>query len=491
MARRSRFRHPRGLYVLFFAEMWERFSFYGMRALLMFYMTRHFLFSDQPAYAVYGSYTALVYATPAFGGLLADRLLGFRKAVIVGAVLMAFGHFAMAVDHLQVFYLALALLICGNGFFKPNISTIVGRLYAQDDPRRDGGFTIFYMGINLGAGAAPLICGYLGETHGWHYGFGLAGVGMVAGLVVFLAGQRLLANVAEPPDPAALRERIAPGISRESAVLLGTGAAVLVCWQLVQHSRAVLVLLVAVGLLMFGGLGHTLLVKCTRSERDRLLVVLVLMLASVVFWAFFEQAGSSINLFTDRNVDRELGSWTAPASMVQSVNPAYIILLAPLFAWLWLRLARAQREPSTPTKFTLGMLQLGLGFAALFVGASTADQRGLVSLGWLLLGYLLHTTGELCLSPVGLSMVTRLSPHRITGWVMGCWFLSTAYAQYIAGLIAMLTGVTAEGGAAARLPPPSETAMVYGAVFGKLALVAVGVSLVLGLFIPMLRRRMR
>ena len=483
-------KHPSGLYVLFLAEMWERFSYYGMRALLVFYMTRHFLFGDQPAYAVYGSYTALVYATPVLGGMLADRFLGYRKAVLTGGVLMALGHFAMAVDHLQVFYLALALLICGNGFFKPNISTIVGRLYPPGDPRRDSGFTIFYMGINLGAGAAPLVCGYLGETYGWHWGFGLAGIGMLFGLLVFWRGQPLLGGVADPPDAERLRQSVLPGVNRELGIYLATAAAVAVCWQLVQHSVAVGSILVLTGVVVVVALGATMLIRCERVERDRLTVVSVLILLSVVFWAFFEQAGSSINLFTDRNVDRTVMGWTVPASLFQSVNPGYIILLAPLFAGLWVRLARAGLEPSTPTKFAFGVIQLGLGFAMLYLGARSADQNGMVALGWLFLGYLLHTTGELCLSPVGLSMVTKLSPARIVGWMMGCWFLSSAFAQYIGGLIAMLAGARSTATPADQAPSPAETVMLYGSVFGKLALVALGVGLALLAFVPALKRRM-
>ena len=482
--------HPRGLYVLFFAEMWERFSYYGMRALLVFYMTRHFVFGDEVAYGVYAAYTTLVYSTPVFGGLLADRLLGYKRAVVIGGILMAMGHFAMAVDRLQVFYLALALLICGNGFFKPNISTIVGRLYQQGDPRRDSGFTIFYMGINLGAGAAPLVCGYLGETYGWHYGFGLAGVGMVVGLLIFLWGQRLLGPVAEPPCPARLRKQVAPGISQELLIYLGTGAVVLVAWQLVQHLRAVATLLSGIGVILSSALIYYLVRRCTKVERERLIVAIVLILFSVVFWAFFEQAGSTINLFTDRNVDREVSGWVVPASMFQSVNPAYIICLAPLFAGIWLRLSRVGLEPTAPTKFGLGILQLGLGFGALYLGARMADERGLVALGWLLLGYLLHTTGELCLSPVGLSMITKLSPVRIVGLMMGMWFLSSAFAQYVAGLIAMLTGVRGPGQGDGSLPPATDTVMVYGSVFGKLSLVAVGVGVVLLLLAPLLYRRM-
>jgi proton-dependent oligopeptide transporter, POT family len=483
-------KHPRGLYLLFFSEMWERFSYYGMRALLVFYMTKQFLFGDAQAYAVYGSYTALVYATPVFGGMLADRLLGFRKAVVLGGVLMALGHFAMAIENEQVFYLALGLLICGNGFFKPNISTIVGNLYEKGDPRRDAGFTIFYMGINLGAGAAPLLCGYIGETYGWHYGFGLAGVGMVLGLIVFLAGQKLLHGVAEPPDPERLKKPLVAGLSHQVTVYVGSALAVLVAWQLVQRSVIVGWILSGIGIVVVAGLVGYMLKKIDQPARDKMLVAMILIGFNVVFWAFFEQAGSSMNLFTDRNVDRAIFGWTIPASVFQSVNPAFILMFAPIFSMLWNRLGQRNQEPSTPVKFALGLVQLGLGFGALYLGASAAGPDGIVALSWLVLGYLLHTTGELCLSPVGLSMITKLSPAKIVGLMMGTWFLSTAFSQYVAGIIAALTGVSHGGEDAQVLPPASETVMVYGSVFGKIAIVALFAGVLLFVISPWLRKRM-
>jgi POT family proton-dependent oligopeptide transporter len=473
--------------MLFFTEMWERFSFYGMRALLVFYMTQHLAFSDKAAFATYGSYTALVYATPVLGGYLADRLLGFRKAVLLGGVLMALGHFAMAFDHLQVFYFALALLICGNGFFKPNISSIVGRLYSEGDPRRDSGFTLFYMGINLGALGASWICGYLGNRYGWHWGFGVAGLGMVSGLTTFLRGQKQLGTIAEPPDLARLQRRVVFGLRLEWAIYLGAAIAVFGVWQLVQLVEVVAFVLGAAGVGVASALAYYLVAKCTPVERDRLLVALALTGFSVVFWAFFEQAGSSLSLFTERNVDRVVLGRELPAAVFQSVNPAFILLVGPVLAVIWLRLGRRGREPSTPMKFGLGILQLGLGFAALYIGASRSHD-GVVAMGWLILGYLLHTTGELCLSPVGLSMITKLSPARITGLMMGTWFLSSAFAQYAAGLIAMLTSIKEEGGGA-TVPHPSETVMVYGGVFGQIALVAFGVGVVVLLLAPVLRRR--
>jgi proton-dependent oligopeptide transporter, POT family len=475
---------------LFFAEMWERFSFYGMRALLVLYLTKSFLFGDKAAYAIYGSYSALVYTTPVIGGLLADRLLGYRKAVVLGGVLMALGHFAMAVQNLQVFYFALALLICGNGFFKPNISSIVGRLYAADDPRRDSAFTIFYMGINLGALLSPLGCGYLGERFGWHWGFGLAGVGMLVGLFVFLRAQPLLEGVADPPDSVALKRPLVAGLSAQSCVYLGTLAALFVAWQLMQHDAVVGTLLIAFGLVVLVYLLVFLFRLEDKLERDRLAVALVLTLFSMVFWAFFEQAGTSLSLFADRNVERSVFGFAIRASQFQSVNPLFILLFAPVFSALWLYLGRRKKDPNTPLKFGLGIVQLALGFVALYVGAAASRATGIVPWFWLVLGYFFHSTGELCLSPIGLSMITKLSPKRITGMMMGVWFLSSAFAQYVASLIAQLTGVKDAGPIAKALPKPVDTVMVYGSVFGGIAWVALGVGVLLIVVSPLLARRM-
>ncbi len=483
-------RHPRVLAYLFFAEAWERFSFYGMKALLVLYLTESFRFGDNSAYAIYGSYTALVYATPVVGGLLADRLLGYRKAVVLGAVLMALGHFAMTVQKLQAFYFALGLLICGNGFFKPNISSIVGRLYGPDDPRRDSAFTIFYMGINLGGFLSPLACGYLGERFGYHWGFGLAGVGMLLGLFVFWRAQPLLEGIADPPPRGARSSASAPKISAETWVYLGAILSVVLAWQLVQHDAIVGTLLVVFGVLVFLGLLVYLLRLRDKVARDRLAVALLLTLVSVVFWSFFEQTGTSMSLFTKRNVARSLFGWTFETSQFQSINPLYILLFAPLFSALWLYLARHRREPSTPLKFGLGIVQLGLGFLALYVGASVSRATGMVPMFWLLLAYFLHSTGELCLSPIGLSMITKLSPQGMTGILMGTWFLASSFAQYAASLIAQLTGVKDEGALATTLPKATETVMVYGSVFGTIGWVALGIGLLVVLISPLIARRM-
>lgn len=433
--------HPNGLYMLFFTEMWERFSFYGMRALLILYMTRQLLYSDDMSIGVYAAYGALVYATPFLGGLIADNILGYRKSVTFGAILMSIGHFLMAIEQDIFFFAALAFLIIGNGFFKPNISSMVGGLYEDGDNRRDAGFTIFYMGINLGAFLAPLVCGLIGEGFGWHYGFGLAGIGMLVGLVTFWFGQRqLAADNGNPPHPEKLNKKTA-GLTMEWWVYILSFAIVPLFGLLVNNFEAMSFVLTpfAVGILIF--LLYTAFSSGSDVVRDRILVIIVLLFFSTVFWAFFEQAGSSITLFTALNVDREVAGFQIPASVFQSVNPAFIVLLAPFISQLWLKLQKSGKEPSTPVKFALGIMQLGAGFFMLVLGVQSSVE-GMVPLAFLFLAYLLHTTGELFLSPVGLSMVTKLSPKKIVAMVMGAWFLSSAMAHHVGGVIASATSTT-------------------------------------------------
>ncbi|MBS3961313.1 MAG: oligopeptide:H+ symporter [Sandarakinorhabdus sp.] len=476
--------HPRGLFVLFFAEMWERFSYYGMRALLIFYLVQHWMFSDSEASVIYGAYTALVYITPVIGGYLADRYLGQRKAVLYGAVLLTFGHFLMAFEGdggqadpaLNIFWLALSFIIVGSGFLKANISVIVGQLYARTDLRRDPAYTIFYMGINLGAAAGALGAGYLGQTYGWAYGFGAAGVGMLLGLLVFVIGKPWLEGRGEPADPAKLARRVA-GVPFEW-VLYGLGfVAVGIAWVMVQSQALVGALLGAAGAILVAYVLYTAVVKLPPRDRDRILAAIFLILGSILFWALFEQAGSSLNLFTDRSVDRNILGWEVPASMFQSINAIYIVLLAPFFAMLWLGLAKRRLEPSAPAKFGLGLLQLGLGFLVLVWGA-TASAGGLTPVIFIFLIYLLHTTGELCLSPVGLSAMNRLAPAHMASLIMGTWFFAAAAGNFAAGLIAAATGAEGAG--------PEQVIEVYSNV-GWLA-VAVGVGVVA--VSPLIRRLM-
>jgi POT family proton-dependent oligopeptide transporter len=497
------FGHPRGLLVCFTTELWERFSFYGMKFLLLLYLTKYHLFSDSKGLEVLGSYAALVYAMPVIGGLLADRYLGMRKAVVLGGLLLVLGHFGMAMEGeqarsegglivqdqgaLQVFYLSLALIVIGVGFLKPNISTIVGRLYGQDDPRRDAGFTIFYMGINLGAFAATLLCGYLGETFGWRYGFGAAGIGMLVGLATFLRGQRHLHGQAEPRDPALLQQRSPLGISKELTIYLCALVAVGVAWQMLQFHGAVGKLLNVMAVVVVLGLGWFIATKCNRVERSRMIVLMVLTMSSVVFWALFEQSAASMTLYADRVMDRNILGFELTASQFGAMNAFFIFLFAPLFAWLWTALGRRGREPSTPVKFALGIAQAGLGFGALVVGAASPDEAGLVAGYWMVLAYLLHTTGELCLSPVGLSAVTKLAVPSVVGVMMGSWFLATAYSEFIAVQLSKLAAVETADGMATDI---GAALAGYTELFSDLCYTGLGVAALLLLVTPVLKKMM-
>ena len=492
------FGHPRGLAVLFFAEMWERFSYYGMRGLLILYLTKHWLFSDGQASGIYASYAALVYLTPVIGGLIADRYLGFRNAVIVGAVLLCLGHLGMAYEGvpastveglvvqdefaLQVFYLSLGLIIVGVGMLKPNISSIVGELYHADDPRRDAGFTLFYMGINLGAVLATLACGYLGETYGWAYGFGLAGIGMLLGLITFVRGQGLLEGKGEPPDVRVLEQK-AWGVSLQMRIYLGTLVMVLVAWWLMQNQAVVGGLLSSASIVAVVGVIVFMFRSCKPQERRSMGLLLFLTAYSVIFWALFEQAGSSMNLFADRNVDRQVMGMNVTASQLQFFNPGFIILFAPLLSMLWQWLGRRGWEPSTSAKFGLGVTQAGLGFLLLVYGIEHADQAGQVAMVWLALAYMVHTTGELCISPVGLSMVTKLAVGKVVGLMMGVWFLASSVAHYLAGIIAAIASV--EGGAAAAA---QDSLSVYAQTFNLVGVIGVVTGVFLLLIAPFVTR---
>lgn len=480
--------HPKGLYILFFSELWERFSFYGMRALLVLYMTKSLLYADARAYGVYGAYGALVYAAPVIGGLLADRLLGYRRAIILGGILFVCGHFLMAIPNETVFYIALAFLCLGNGFFKPNVSSLVGKLYGEGDPRRDSGFTIFYMGINIGAFLAPLVCGIVGETFGWHFGFGLAGVGMLAGLLVFLKGQKYLEDKGLPPNPPLLEKSVFVGLKPQQILYLGCVLALPLVAMGLNFNKYVGNVLYLIAVLILGFLLYTVFTS-EKVVRERLLVVILLMFFHMTFWAFFEQAGSSLTLFADRNVDRQILGWTMPASLAQSFNPFFIILLAPLFSKMWLGLQGIGKQPSIPIKFFLGVLQVGLGFWALVFGASFAKESGVTAIFWLVLAYFLHTTGELCLSPVGLSAVTKLSPAKAVGTVMGAWFLTISFAHHLGGWVAKLTETTSAEGVA-EVVAPVYSLPIYSNVFMNIFWVALGVSLFLWLLSPILKRMM-
>ncbi len=477
--------HPRGLFVLFFAEMWERFSYYGMRALLIFYLVQHWMYSDSEASVIYGAYTALVYIAPVVGGYLADHYLGQRKAVVFGAILLTFGHFLMAFEgdggqsaaEINIFWLALSFIIVGSGFLKANISVMVGQLYPRTDIRRDPAYTIFYIGINLGAALGAIIAGWLGQTYGWAYGFGAAGVGMLLGLVVFVLGKPLLMGRGEAQDPARLQRPVF-GIKFEWLLYLLSFLAVGVVWLLIQYQAVVGFLLMGTGALLVGYVLYQSVFKLEREERHRIYAALYLIFGSILFWSLFEQAGSSLNLFTDRSVDRTIFGFEVQASVFQSINSIYIVTLGPVFAILWMWLAKRGWEPSAPTKFGLAVVQVGLGFLVLVAGSAAAGPGALTPVLFIFLVYLLHTTGELCLSPVGLSAMNRLTPAHMASLMMGTWFFASATGNFAAGLIAAATG--GEGGGVERVME----------VYSNVGWLAVGVGVVMIFVAPLIRRLM-
>lgn len=577
--------HPKGLYVCFATEMWERFSFYGMKFILLLYLTKYHLFSDNHGLDVLGAYAGLVYALPVIGGLIADRYLGTRRAVLFGGILLVIGHLLMAVEGqqavhypagtmlteslvlangeilntgtvlgnevtkqdtaaLNVFYTAIAFIVIGVGFLKPNISVIVGKLYPENDPRRDSGFTLFYMGINVGALVATLVCGWLGETYGWKYGFGLAGIGMILGLFTFLFGQRYLKGYAESPDPAWLATKTA-GIKREWWIYIASIASLPLIWWLVQSepvvhiTQNIFLLLGIVGILtyamiypnpwqskksllaltavvIFIGVGSVLTqnqviqVSATATEYwvyaslvalfifivygfakhrsvefTRTLVLMVLIVSTVVFWSLFEQSAASMTLFADRVLDREILGTSIAASQFAALNPAFIMLLAVPFALLWPWLDSRGLNPSTPVKFSIGTILAGLGFGALVLGAQFPNEAGKVAVLWFVLAYFCHSTGELCLSPIGLSAVTKLSIPRVVGVSMGTWFVATALSETLATRLSKLASIdtSAKSDVAAMLA-------TYTELFEYLTWLGIGFGVFMLVISPLLRRGM-
>jgi POT family proton-dependent oligopeptide transporter len=553
--------HPRGLVILFLTEMWERFSYYGMRGLLVVYLTQHFLFSDEKSSLLYGAYTALVYVMTIIGGSLADRYLGARKAVTFGAILLTLGHFGMTFEgsgskqilsynesqyqialdgrggdakqqiitgsgksyvtftetdmviaepevvdlpdvisrddfsmsveteegYLNMLYLSLALLIAGVGFLKANISTIVGSLYGFGDARRDSGFTIFYMGINMGAFLASIFCGYLGIVHGWKYGFGLAGIGMLIGLLVFLSCQSWLEGKAEPPSMEKLKEKVFLFINVEWMCYMVGFAIIAVSMFLVMNEELVGGILGPIGIvMMLGMIGYSML-QLQGDERSRMLAAIYFILAQIPFWALFEQAGSSLNLLTARLVDREIFGWSVPGPVFQSLNAGYIFMFAPLVAWLWIWLAKRDLNPSTPIKFALGVALAGLGFLALVAGMRGSGEVGLTPVIFIFLIYWIHTMGELMVSPVGLSAVTKLAPARIVGMTMGAWFLYSGLSNFLAGVIARTTGAETIGG---QMTNVAAAKAGYIEVYSQVGFIAIGISVLMLLISPVITKMM-
>jgi len=555
--------HPRGLFVLFFAEMWERFSYYGMRGLLIFYLTQHFLFDDKQAQGQYAAYTSLVYLLPLVGGLLADRFLGMRKAIAFGALLLVAGHGAMAIEgapatqvltyqgtkyefvvhgradsrevklkvgsgeyafganeagslefkglpanapipavlakgsfelsvvkgpkiYQDIMFLALSLIIMGVGFLKPNISSIVGQLYPENDPRRDAGFTLYYYGINLGAFVAAIVCGRLGQEVGWWAGFGLAGIGMAAGWVAFMLGKPLLEGKGEPPNPEALAKPVLGPLNREWLIYILGVAGVGIIWVLVQQNAYVGAMLGVGSVCVLSYLAWFMATKCNAVERSRMILALVLIAASVIFFVLFEQAGSSLNQFADRNTQLTLpGGSAMTAAQAQSFNSGFILLFAPVFAALWSFLGRRNLDPSAPMKFSLALMQVGIGFLILVAGVKFADGAYKVPLIFLALAYMLHTTGELFLSPVGLSQMTKLSAPAVVSTIMAVWFLASSWAQYLGGMVANLTATETVAG---QVLDPKGALETYASVFQTIGIWAVGLGVLMAIASPWLKK---
>jgi POT family proton-dependent oligopeptide transporter len=564
--------HPRGIHVLFFTEMWERFSYYGMRAILVAYMTQHFLFDDEVAQGQYGAYTSLVYLLPLLGGFLADKYLGTRKAIAFGALLLVAGHLLMAIEQaparetltyqgqtyefaaegrqdrrrtwlvvdgeryeygpaagggiavaglpataplpsvlpegsyemrvegrqplfVGIFYLAMSLIIMGVGFLKPNISTIVGQLYAQGDPRRDAGFTLYYFGINLGAFWSSALCAGLGVTVGWWAGFGLAGIGMFLGWCVFVRRRLLffLPGPAElpeelgaPPDPELIRKPFFGPLSREQVIYLGGLAGVIAVWWLVQRQPVVNLALTLASIGIVAYFIVYMVRRCTAVESQRIILALLLTAASVVFFTLFELAGSALNQFAERNTQLPSdGFFSITSGQTQAFNAAFILLCAPLFAMLWNWMNRTRRDIGDPAKFALALIQVGAGFLVLVWGAQFADESARVPLVFLVLLYLLHTTGELFLSPVGLSAMTKLAPAAVVSTMMATWFLASSAAQALAAQVAKLTAQETVGG---QVLDPQAALATYVDVFNQIGWAAIGIGVALGIMSPWLKR---
>lgn len=474
--------HPRGLYTLFFTEMWERFSYYGMRALLVLFMVDAVRggmgMDDKIATAIYGLYTAGVYLAALPGGWVADRLLGAQRTVWYGGIVIAAGHFTLAIPREDTFYLGLLLVVLGTGLLKPNVSAIVGGLYPEGGARRDSGFTLFYMGINIGALIGPMICSALGEKVNWHYGFGAAGVGMVFGLIQYRLTQRHLGEAGARPTHSVSprRDWTLFGVGVGAIVLVVAAVALgLLRIDPVALARGTTYLIVGLAAVYF--LSVLVFQRLTSDEKQRVAVIGVLFVASALFWSGFEQTGSSLTLFAERYTVRTVFSWEVPAGYFQMINPGFIILLAPVVAGVWVMLARRNINPSMPVKFALGLVLLGLGFLVVAAGAKIALAGDKVWPTWLLTTYFLHSVGELCLSPVGLSSVTKLAPKRLVGQMMGVWFLATSLGNLIAGLFAG----EVSGDSAGQMPLR----------FVQVALFAGGAALVMFLLARPIQRMMR
>ncbi len=469
---------PKQLFLLFFTEMWERFSFYGMRALLILYMTNVLLYKDKDANLMYGAYNAMVYMTPLFGGLIADRILGFRKSIIFGGIMMAIGHLVLAVPMEQSFFLGMGFLIIGCGFFKPNISSFLGRFYNENDSRRDGGYAIFYMGVNVGAFLGSALCGYLGQKVSWHLGFGIAGVFMVIGLITFLLNKSMLEGKGESPDQELLDTKVFAGLSWEKVIYVGGFIAVFIAVIMVQFHDVTNVIFILIGILIVGYVLYTAS-KEAINQKQMLWAALSMIVFSILFWGFYEQAGGSLNLMAERNVDMTVGGTKLSSAMVNnSINPFYIIFLTPLFAMFWNWLDKKNLKPNDPIKFGLSFLLLALGYYIFVLGGKKGAATGYMPLAYFALGYLFYTCGELFISPIGLSMITKLSPAKIVGFMMGTWFLASGLGHALAGVIGSKMAIP-ETHTDGSLFTAMESLSIYMNGCNQIALVSFGAGLVI------------
>ena len=478
---------PKQLYLLFFAEMWERFSFYGMKALLIAFMTSQLKFDDPKAYAILGSYAALVYTMPMLGGFMADRFIGYQRAVIFGGILMAVGHLVLALPQEWSFFFGMAFIICGNGFFKPNISSLVGTLYKENDPRRDSGFSIFYMGINIGAALGGALCAYIGTEINWHYGFGLAGIFMILGLVVFIFGKKSLGPRGLPPDKETLNKTVFAFFKPEFLIYGGTLLLVPVVVILFHQYHMMDYIMFGLGAISLFYI-LSIATKLEREAKFKLFAALAMIIFSIVFWAVYEQNAGSMNLLAERNSVMTIFGIDLPELSVNNfLPPGWVIVLTLIVAPLWPWLAKRGKEPSTPMKFALSFLLLGIGFYVFYLGCEANLDTGIVPLWPFALGYMFIILGELFLSPIGLSMVTKLSPAKMVSLMMGMWFFASAIGEFLAGKIGSLMSVPED---ILAKNDPVLSLPYYADVIQKIGIASFAIGILLLFTVPVLRRWM-
>jgi POT family proton-dependent oligopeptide transporter len=460
---------PKGLYLLFFTELWERFGFYMVQTILVLYMSKGLLYSDKLTYLLYGAFSSMLYLTPVVGGYIADRYIGYRQAIILGAVLFMMGYGVMSIPHQTALFVGLSIVIVANGFFKPNVSSIVGDLYKENDPRRDGGFTYFYMGINIGSLIPPLFAGALIAAYTYSSGFLVAALGMIVSLITFLTGQKKLGHAGKVPEKSILHNGLSTKLGFYSLLLVGIFVAVGILHLLLFHPQEANLILILASIGIVGAV-FFFIFKEPIEQRKKMFACLVLIALSVGFWAIYNQTFTSLMLFADRNMSKQFMGFTIDAEFTQFFNPFFIMLLSPFLSWLWVRLEKKGKNPSTPLKFSLGILCIAIGFFVLGMGVSFFNVEGDASAWWLALSYFIQTWGELLLSPIGLAMVTRLSPKHLVGMMMGVWFLTQAAAFAIGGTLATIADVPKDLTATASLPIYAHAFFLYGAIALVLAI---------------------